>query len=106
MSARQILLNVLGNKCNSCGSTENLEIHHKDKNPKNSDIRNIELVCHNCHLKKHGKSIDGPTTIHASEGTHKELRKIKGELMASNGKERSFDDVILELIKHWKEKKE
>jgi len=46
------------------------------------------------------------TTIHISEETHRELRKIKGELMASNGKERSFDDVILELIKHWKEKKE
>jgi len=46
------------------------------------------------------------TTIHISEQTHKELKKIKGELMAKNGKERSFDDVVLELIRFWKEKHE
>jgi len=46
------------------------------------------------------------TTIHISEQTHEELRKIKGALMASNGKERSFNDVITELILSWKEKKE
>lgn len=42
------------------------------------------------------------TTISISEEAHTELRKIKGQLMASNGKERSFDDIIMELIKHWK----
>jgi len=45
-------------------------------------------------------------TISISEETHTELRKIKGHLMASNGKERSFDDVIMELINLWKEKRE
>ena len=44
-------------------------------------------------------------TISISKETHTELRKIKGQLMASNGKERSFDDVIVELINLWKEKK-
>jgi predicted CopG family antitoxin len=42
------------------------------------------------------------TTISITEETQTELRKIKGQLMASNGKERSFDDVIMELIKDWK----
>jgi len=42
------------------------------------------------------------TTISITEETQTELRKIKGQLMASNGKERSFDDVIMALIKHWK----
>jgi len=42
------------------------------------------------------------TTISISEETHKELKKIKGKLMASNAKEHSFDDVIVELIKCWK----
>lgn len=42
------------------------------------------------------------TTISITEETQTELRKIKGQLMASNGKERSFDDVIMELVKHWK----
>lgn len=42
------------------------------------------------------------TTIHISTETQKELRKIKGQLMASNGREKSFEDVIAELIKNWK----
>ncbi|MCK4668652.1 hypothetical protein KAT21_00840 [Candidatus Bathyarchaeota archaeon] len=42
------------------------------------------------------------TTISITDETHIELRKIKGELMASNGKDRSFDDIIIELIRHWK----
>jgi len=46
--------------------------------------------------------VAGMTTISITEETQIELRKIKGQLMASNGKERSFDDVIMELIKHWK----
>jgi predicted CopG family antitoxin len=42
------------------------------------------------------------TTISITEETQTELRKIKGQLMASDGKERSFDDVIMELVKDWK----
>jgi predicted CopG family antitoxin len=42
------------------------------------------------------------TTIHISEETHKELRKIKGELMALDGRERSFDELIRELINCWR----
>jgi predicted CopG family antitoxin len=43
------------------------------------------------------------TTIKISEETHVELNKIKGSLLAKDGKERSFDDVIRELIACWKQ---
>ena len=46
------------------------------------------------------------TTIHISNKTHKKLQKIKGKLMASNGEERSFDAVILELITCWNQQKQ
>jgi len=46
--------------------------------------------------------VSNMTTISITEETHTELRKIKGQLMALNGKERSFDEVIMELIEHWK----
>ncbi|MEM3616465.1 MAG: hypothetical protein QXM65_07800 [Candidatus Bathyarchaeia archaeon] len=45
-------------------------------------------------------------TIHVSEETHTELRKVKGELLAKNGRDRSFDEVIAELIACWKKTKE
>ncbi len=44
-------------------------------------------------------------TISISEETHTELKKIKGSLMASNGRERSFDEVIMNLVKRWKSQK-
>ena len=46
------------------------------------------------------------TTVKISEETHIELKKIKGSLLAKNGRERSFDEIIRELIVCWKEKKE
>lgn len=45
------------------------------------------------------------TTIHISEETHLELKKIKGTFLAANGKERSFDEIIQKLIKTWKERR-
>jgi len=44
------------------------------------------------------------TTIQISKETHMELNKIKGTMLAKNGKERSFDEIIKELITFWKEK--
>lgn len=45
---------------------------------------------------------DCMTTIQVSEERHIELRKIKGSLLATNGKERSFDETIGELVDFWK----
>lgn len=45
------------------------------------------------------------TTIHISEETHVELKKIKGSLLVKNGRERSFEDIIRELIACWKQHK-
>ena len=40
----------LGDKCQICGSKENLEIHHK--NYTDFSIENCQLVCRNCHRHK------------------------------------------------------
>lgn len=57
MSAyRKMLLSLLGGKCSLCDSTENLELHHKDGNRSNNDVRNIQLLCRGCHrVKFHGR---------------------------------------------------
>jgi len=42
-------------------------------------------------------------TLKINEDTHKELTKMKGELMAQNGNpDLTYDQVIMELIKAWK----
>jgi len=44
-------------------------------------------------------------TLKISDSIHEELTRIKGQLIARNGKVKSYDETIAELIKFWKEKK-
>lgn len=49
------LLEDRGMKCEKCGygKYEILQIHHKDRNRNNNDLRNLELICPNCHYEEH-----------------------------------------------------
>jgi len=49
---------LLPNKCNRCSidDMDVLIVHHKDRNRKNSDISNLEILCANCHMKEHKNS--------------------------------------------------
>lgn len=47
-------------QCEMCGTTENLQAHHKDMNPYNNRAENIMTLCGKCHTKLHwilGKTI-------------------------------------------------
>lgn len=53
---REYVLNRDGNKCTICGSTERLEVHHKDgygrgSERPNNDLRNLVTLCNVCHGK-------------------------------------------------------
>lgn len=41
--------------CNDCGETKLFLLieHHKDGNRKNDELKNKEIVCMNCHAKRH-----------------------------------------------------
>jgi predicted restriction endonuclease len=41
--------------CEVCGSVEKLDMHHIDGNHENNVIENIMWLCHNHHMKIHGK---------------------------------------------------
>jgi len=62
-SQRAIKLRLLkerGEKCERCiyDKYEILQIHHKDRNRKNNNLENLQLICPNCHFEEHflGKS--------------------------------------------------
>ena len=38
-------------KCERCGSTRNLMVHHKDGNRKNNNASNLITLCWSCHEK-------------------------------------------------------
>lgn len=60
-------------QCVGCGSTNRLEVHHRDKNPWNNDPRNLEWRCHYCHLEVHGRKAKQPRPKR-----HRRRRKLRG----------------------------
>lgn len=40
-------------ECATCRSTQNLHVHHKDRNPANNAAENLVTLCASCHLKLH-----------------------------------------------------
>lgn len=49
------LFSLRGGKCERCGynKEEVLQIHHKDRNNRNNDFKNLEILCPNCHYENH-----------------------------------------------------
>jgi 5-methylcytosine-specific restriction endonuclease McrA len=44
-----------GNKCERCGSTQNLNVHHLSyENVGNEHQKDLILLCKGCHEKEHG----------------------------------------------------
>ena len=48
----------LDKECKCCGSIENLEVHHKDKNRNNNNPNNLITLCKICHSRIHNKSLE------------------------------------------------
>ena len=66
--SKQYLISIYGHKCMCCGWSEinkwtkkvPIELNHIDGNPENHNIKNLELLCPNCHsltefYKRRGK---------------------------------------------------
>lgn len=49
------LLKERGKKCERCNydKPEILQVHHKNKNIEDNRMKNLELICPNCHAEKH-----------------------------------------------------
>lgn len=39
--------------CEICGSNKNVDVHHKDGNPQNNNIENLQRLCRSCHIRAH-----------------------------------------------------
>jgi hypothetical protein len=59
---REKAFKAKGKKCEKCGYSEHIEIlqvHHKDRNRKNNELLNLEVLCPNCHMWTHYENKDG-----------------------------------------------
>lgn len=41
------------NACEHCGSSESLQLHHRDRNWRNNQPSNLETLCASCHMRHH-----------------------------------------------------
>ena len=59
---RPQLLSSRGERCERCRwdvSAKVLEVHHRDRNPRNNDLHNLLILCPNCHELDHFSHKDG-----------------------------------------------
>lgn len=55
-------------QCLTCGSRQCLEVHHKDRNPRNNSPENVETLCSACHRALHVAAGDwGPGQVRTAQ---------------------------------------
>lgn len=54
-SLKKRLVESRGSRCQRCGydKAEILQIHHQDRDRENNRLKNLELLCPNCHSEEH-----------------------------------------------------
>ena len=56
---RWIVLSLYNYTCARCFKKSHLQINHKDHNPFNNDISNLEPLCLLCHIGEHPENFEG-----------------------------------------------
>lgn len=87
---RRISLEKLKQECHRCGTHKNLCVHHKDRNRRNNNISNLQMLCKSCHSKEHNRSKNFGKRNKISD-----MRKIIDKLLIKySGNREVCDDLI------------
>jgi len=96
---RKLLLGVLGSECAECGAKKNLIIHHK-RYGDDVTLKDLTVVCRNCHPHKKKKRKAKFELIGIEEARKKELDKLKAH------PRETYDEVVRKLIEDRKNNQE
>lgn len=49
-------LTTAAGRCQACGKTGRLDIHHQNRNKHDHSPENLMVLCHRCHMQEHARS--------------------------------------------------
>jgi len=59
-AVRDAKLNQVGHRCQECGDSERLEVHHLSYDRfENERLEDLQVLCHFCHMREHGLPVHG-----------------------------------------------
>lgn len=58
---RRLAEDNMEKKCVECGSTDNLDVHHKNGDHQDNRVENLEYRCRSCHIKEHDRNPELPS---------------------------------------------
>ncbi|MGI9489622.1 MAG: HNH endonuclease signature motif containing protein [Geminicoccaceae bacterium] len=58
--------------CGHDGSESRLGVHHRDRDKRNQDPDNLQILCHRCHMQEH--ALAGETGWHSYHRKRKTIR--------------------------------
>ena len=62
-SYREKAIEEYGERCQGCGQTEDVVVHHKDGDRSNNDLSNLIPLCAGCHGAVHARSDEFPELV-------------------------------------------
>lgn len=92
-SMNEPLINLRGRKCENCGLEEwlgqpiNLEVHHIDGDRTNNDLKNLQLLCPNCHSY----------TFNFRKGNNKKREISDEEFIKALAENKSIRQALIQL---------
>jgi hypothetical protein len=87
-----------GKKCELCKSENFIEVHHKDQNCSNNEIKNLKVLCRDCHDQEHrnlGFGKGSRLVLELEDDLHA-LIKIKAAQ-----EKKSMRKILTDLVKKW-----
>lgn len=104
---RQLAFDEHGRECMRCGSGNDLEVHHKDRDRDNNSPENLEVLCHGCHMEEHHDERVERMQLHEGPADEKMLVLLKrGRVTAPYAAEETgysnayARDILNDLVDH------
>ena len=97
-NSKMELFKKKGKKCEDCGSLDRIEVHHKDQNCANNALRNLKILCQDCHVKEHtrlGRGKGSRIIFEMDDNLHSMI-KIKAAK-----EKKSMREILTELVTKW-----